>query len=161
MKIAIISDTHDNWANIEAFLVLAKKEKIERLIHCGDVTTPETLEKLIENFSGPIKLACGNAEIRREDFFALAHKFSNLEVFAEWGEWQIDRLKIAFSHQPTKGEDESGFNFVFHGHTHKPWIGQIGQTLIANPGTLGGVFSPPTFALLDTQTGYLELKKLY
>lgn len=161
MKIAIISDTHDNLANIEAFLVLAKEEKVEGLIHCGDVTTPETLEKLVENFEGPIKLVCGNAEIRREEFLTLANKFPNLEVFAIRGEWQVDQLKVAFSHQPALNEDETGFNFVFHGHTHKPWFGEIGTTIIANPGTLGGVFTLPTFACLDTLTGRLELKKLY
>ncbi|MFA5291208.1 MAG: metallophosphoesterase family protein, partial [Candidatus Paceibacterota bacterium] len=83
MKIAVISDIHDNLANLERFLKLAEELKIEGIICCGDVTTPETLEKLVSDFSGPIKLACGNMEIRREEFAEVAERHKNLEVFAE------------------------------------------------------------------------------
>ena len=161
MKIAVISDTHDNIANLERFLELARGLEIEGLISCGDVTTPETLDWLAENFAGPIKVACGNAEIRREEFAGIALKHPNLEVFPGVGEWGVDGLKLAFVHQTRPQIDCGAYNFVFHGHTHKPWIGQIGETLIANPGTLGGVFTAPTFSVLDTQTGHLELKRLY
>ncbi len=161
MKIAIISDTHDNLANLENFLLIAKREKIEGIIHCGDVTTPETLDWLVGKFKGEIKVVCGNADIRREEFFALAENYKNLEVFPEIGRWEVGGLKLAFVHQ-TKPELDCGhYNFVFHGHTHKPWIGQIEETLVANPGTLGGVFTPPTFTILDTETGKLELRRLF
>lgn len=184
MKIAIISDTHDNLANLERFLGQAKTREITGIIHCGDVATPETLEWLTEKFKGEIKVACGNAEIRREEFFELAKKHKNLEVFAEVGEWaphqsvQDKEINIAFVHEPDQAEElaKSGkYNFVFHGHTHKPWIKGVvpedsplgasqgessRSTLIANPGTLGGVFMASTFAVLDTITGRLELVRL-
>lgn len=160
MKIAIISDIHDNLANLERFLVLVKELKIEGIICCGDVTTPETLELLTEGFSGLIKLANGNMEIRREEFAEVAKKHQNLEVFEEVGEWEVDGLKLAFAHKPEQIEpvvEAGGRDFVFYGHTHKPWI----KGVAVNPGTLGGVFTFPTFAVLDTKTGKLELKKLY
>lgn len=184
MKLAIVSDIHDNLANLERFLTLAKELKIEGIICCGDVTTPETLEWLAERFSGPIKLACGNMEIRREEFAEVAKRHKNLEVFAEVGEWKIEKqsrhaLDLAFVHEPDKIEKlaQTGkYNFIFYGHTHKPWIKEVGikncplravqgqslvPIIIANPGTLGGVFTIPTFAVLDIETSQLELKKLY
>ena len=54
--IAIISDSHDNLANLEEFLKQAKKYKVGTIVHCGDVTTPECLEWLVENFNGVIKV---------------------------------------------------------------------------------------------------------
>jgi len=64
MKIAIISDTHDNLENLKKFLDFAKKEKIDVLIHCGDVTNGETLKEIEEKFEGRIYLALGNADIK-------------------------------------------------------------------------------------------------
>lgn len=171
MKIYIISDTHDNLANLEKFLTLAKKEDMVGIIHCGDVAKVETLEFLLSNFSGWVKLVCGNAEINREDFKLLGQKYGNLEVFSEIGalhhtgqgkDGSIE-INIAFVHKPDKTEElaQTGkYNFVFYGHTHKPWISQIGSTLVANPGTLGGVFMAPTFATLDLETGQLVLRRL-
>jgi predicted phosphodiesterase len=199
MKIAIISDIHDNLANLERFLAVfdgpAFAEgygEAKGIICCGDVTTPETLEYLTQNFSGPIKLVCGNAEIRSEEFFSLTKRFPQLEVFAKWGEWKIRESKksrhaldLAFVHKPDRVEEiahglvrqahHKKFSFVFYGHTHQPWVKtapkdpplgtpqgeSLGVTVIANPGTLGGVFTAPTFAVLDTASGRLELKKLY
>jgi len=169
MKIAVISDSHDNMPNLARFLELAKGQGIEGIIHCGDVTTPETLTWLAENFTGPIKLANGNMEIRQEDFKEVAKRHKNLEVFAEVGEWALRQaqgeIRIAFVHRPDKTEElarTGKYDFVFYGHTHKPWIREVkSSVLVANPGTLGGVFSAPTFAILDTETGRLELKKLY
>jgi len=172
MKVAIISDVHDNLTNLEKFLALAKELKIEGIICCGDVTTPETLELLAERFLGPIKLACGNMEIRKEEFSGVALRHKNLEVFPEIGHWNLGSskadLEAVFVHRPGKTEElahslkgKSQLGFVFYGHTHRPWIGQIGEILVANPGTLGGVFMPPTFAVLDTETAKLELKRLF
>ena len=167
MHLAIISDTHDNLANLAEFLRQARDLKVEAIIHCGDVTEPETLEYLARNFEGEIKLVCGNMEIRREDFPRIVERHKNLEIFPEFGEWAISDIEqtVAFAHRPETARPlavSGRYRFVFYGHTHKPWIEQIGGgAFLANPGTLGGVFTSPTYSLLDAKTGKLELKKLY
>lgn len=171
MKIAVISDIHDNLANLERFLKLAEELKIEGIICCGDVTTSETLEFLVSNFEGPIKLACGNTEIGQEKFAEVAERHKNLEVFAEVGALHhteqgksgLVKIDVAFVHRPNKTRElalSGKYSFVFYGHTHRPWISGEGP-IVANPGTLGGVFTAPTFAILGTDTNSLELKKLY
>ena len=35
MKIAIISDTHNNWPNFKKAIEWIKKEKIKLILHCG------------------------------------------------------------------------------------------------------------------------------
>ena len=52
MKIAIISDTHDNVATFKKAVDLIKKEKIKTIIHCGDIFKPEKLNLAI---IGPFK----------------------------------------------------------------------------------------------------------
>jgi len=163
MKIAIIADTHDNLANLDRFFEAIAKREIEGLLHCGDVANIETLTYLTEHFSGEIKLACGNAEINREEFFDLAKQVKNLTVFDELGEWEIDGHRLAFIHKPDQTGElaETGrYDFIFHGHTHQPWIKQIGSVLIANPGALTGGTVAPTYTLFDSVTGRLELVRL-
>ena len=40
MKIAVMSDTHDNIWNLEDALAIIKDEKADLIIHCGDFVAP-------------------------------------------------------------------------------------------------------------------------
>ena len=51
-------------------------------------------------------------------------------------------------------------DYLFYGHDHKPWLQEENSLIIANPGTLGGVFYKASFAILETVNGKLELKIL-
>jgi putative phosphoesterase len=162
MKIAIISDSHDNVPNIDEALKIMQAKGVELIIHCGDVCAPSVLKYLGENFTGPIHLSYGNVDGDKPKMQELATP--NITLHGEVGGLAIDNLKIAFTHFPDNGRKlaESGkYNLVFYGHNHKPWEEVIGQTKLANPGTLAGLFARPTFALYDTETKKLELKILY
>ena len=63
MKIAIISDIHDNLVNLKKCLDWCGQNGAEAVICCGDVTNGETLAFLRDNFRGPIHLVRGNMEI--------------------------------------------------------------------------------------------------
>ena len=162
MKIAIISDSHDNMMTVKTFLDYAKENKIDQIIHCGDVTDLETLKYFSENFSGKIYLCDGNAD---QKFFTPKEVeiFSNIELYNKYGELEIDNLKICFTHYETMGRNYAlmqKYDHVFYGHTHKPWQERIGRTLFSNPGTLAGLFYRASFAVWDTKTNKLELKIL-
>ena len=162
MKIAIFSDLHDNILNLNIFLSWVEKHKIAKLIFCGDLTNVETLKHLTNNFLGEIFIVGGNAD----SFYASdTKKIKNIIYDKNKLEIKIDNQKILVVHKPVDlkkilAEDSSGFDFAFHGHTHKPWLTQQDGLIIANPGTLSEVFSKSSFALLDTETGKLELKIL-
>ena len=179
-KIAIISDSHDNIANTEKFLAWAKKNEIATIIHCGDVSAPSMIKKVIvPMFSGPIHLVHGNVS-DRELLKKVCAEFKNVTLHGDEGFLEIshpliplkrdsppqaggEKIKIAFCHFPEAAKElaQSGkYDLVFYGHTHKPWIENIGKTILANPGTLGGMFSKATFAVFDTTTKNLELKIL-
>jgi hypothetical protein len=157
MKLAIFSDTHDNLATLKQALDWLAKEKIEEIIHCGDLANPDTLDFLIKNFSGPINLARGNA-----DNPELASR-SRVKLWGEYGEVVVEGKKLAFTHFPEKALElakNSRSDFVFYGHTHKPWEEKIGSTRLVNPGNLAGIVYRATFATYDTASDKLELKIL-
>lgn len=47
MQIGLLSDTHNSHDNTRAALDVFRARGVTRLIHCGDVTSPETLLLLV------------------------------------------------------------------------------------------------------------------
>ncbi len=150
MKIAIVSDTHNNMANFKKAIDWIKKEGIQLILHCGDISSQETIDGAVKYFEGEIKFVKGNADFDMPDL-------------PENVETEIEGKKIAFVHFPNEAKKmaQSGkFDVVFYGHTHRPWDEKIGECHLINPGELAGQFNKPTFAVYDTATGELQLKIL-
>ncbi len=150
MKIAIISDTHDNLANFLKVINWLNKEKIQIVLHCGDVCRKETLEEILKNFKGEIRLVSGNADL-------------DLENLPEIGEVEIEGNRIAFTHYPEIAEklaETRKYDLVFYGHDQRPWEKKVGNCRLINPGNVAGVFYKATFAVYNTETDKLELKIL-
>jgi len=162
MKIAIISDTHDNLATLKIFLKFAKENKIQTLIHCGDVATGETLSYIAAEFGNSIYVAEGNMDFGHE-LEITAKKLPNVSYFKGFGQTEINGLQIGFCHFKETALHHcqtEKFDFVFYGHTHKPWEENINHCCLANPGNLAGQFYKATFAVLDVGTKQLDLKIL-
>ncbi len=162
MIIAVISDIHDNLACLEKCLTWCNKNKVANILCCGDITNVETINYLAQNFLGEIFVVAGNAEIYEEKDII---KLTNVHYGGDISINEIGGLNIGLCHQPEKIEKIKelapfGLDFIFYGHTHKPGLEKKGDTIIANPGTLGGVFTQATFAVLDTDKKTLDLKIL-
>jgi len=164
MKIAIISDTHDNLASLKKALFFIKKEEIKVLIHCGDIFKPETLKEGLKEFQGKIYIIFSEADasfskIPQDSFNDLPKN----KVFEKSGQIKIGGKKIAFCHFPEIARnlaESQKYDLVFYGHTHKPWEEKIGRTRLVNPGNIAGILFKSTFAIYDTGTDKLELKIL-
>ena len=160
MKIAILSDTHDNLANLKKCLDFLKKEEIKIILHCGDVCGVETMKEIKKKFKGKIYLTFGNA-----DFQELKEKikkgwFKSIEFSENFKEIVIDDLKIGLCHSLELGEklcQSKRYDFFFFGNTHKPSLKKIGGCYLANPGNLANLYFQPTFAILDTKSKKLNL----
>jgi len=169
MKIAIISDTHGNVANFKKAVNWLKKEKIDTLLHCGDIGDPESLKESLIDFDGEFLGVLGNMD---KDFKIELKEYQNSrtrvteEVLeTEFGNPSASsgQVKIAIIHKPDQAEKlaESGkYDLVFYGHTHRPWEDKVGDCRVINPGELAGQINKPTFAIYDTDTDELELKIL-
>jgi len=165
VKIAVISDTHDNLANFKKAISEIKKEKIKFLIHCGDIFEPETIKETLKDFSGKAHFVLSNVD---EDYFrnlseAYFKDFSNLKIWRKFGEIKIENRKIAFCHSPKtafKLAFSRKYDIIFYGHLHKPWETKVKGIKLVNPGNIAGLFFRPTFAIYDTKTRKLELRIL-
>lgn len=161
MKIAVISDSHDNLATVEKFTAFAETGKIESVIHCGDVASGETLEFLAKKYGGTINIALGNADFEEQLADAGAKFGERLKIIKGFGRLEIGGLKIGFCHYLETAKrhcEKERLDFAFYGHSHKPWMETLGSCVLANPGTLAGVLCKATFAVLDAETKKLSLK---
>lgn len=161
MKIAIISDIHDNLVNLKKCLKICRKNNIKTMICCGDVTNYETLNILATKFEGNIFLVKGNAEIYPDEEIK---QYKNINYAGKVGLWEINNKKIGACHEPyliEKVLEKGKSDIIFYGHTHKPWEYKKNDIKIVNPGTLGGVFTMATFAIWNMDKNSLKLEILY
>jgi len=159
MKIAIISDSHDNSTNLKKIYLIIKEEKIKTIIHCGDIASIDILKEIFSKFEGKIYAALGNLDKDRDFSIEKDPKLPQLKVFPEYGTIK----DIAFTHFPEiakKLSENNKYKIVFYGHTHKPWEEKINKTRMVNPGNVAGIIYRATFAIYDTITEKLILKIL-
>jgi len=176
MKVAIISDVHDNLTNLEKFLDWVKENNLDEIFVCGDLCATATLVKVLApGFSGKIRLVFGNVcnrDLEKEK----VGEFKNVIHYGDLAEFNISKRMgvdsnadergwiVAMTHFPEvakKLAESQKYDMVFYGHSHQPWIEQVGKTVLANPGTLAGMFSEATFAVWNTASNKLELKRLW
>lgn len=160
-KIAIISDTHDNLATIDKFLAYIKINPVEAIIHCGDIAQGDTLGHIADNFNGKILAAFGNMDYRDSVKAIVKELPKKIILFDDFGQTEFCGLEIGFCHFKETGQahlKKQRFDYIFYGHTHKPWMEKIDDCCFANPGTLAGMFYGATFAILDAKKNKLDLK---
>lgn len=157
MKLAIISDIHDNLQYLTSCITYCKKQKIEIVLCCGDITNNETVKKL-GDFKIPVYTIRGNADIFDDKVISTV---SLVHYLGRTGEVVLDNKKIGLCHEPFFFNDllPNGYDVIFYGHTHKPWIETKEKTHIINPGALNGMPSSSTFAVWDTKKPLPELVK--
>jgi putative phosphoesterase len=160
MKVVIISDIHDNIVNLKKCLLWCKDNKIETLICCGDITSDDTLKVIVRGFKRIIHIVGGNVILFKEDEI---FKYENVYYYGEFGRFRVDDKRVGLCHEIYfigKVMELGKCDIIFYGHTHKPWQSKKLDTILLNPGTLGGMFNRSTFAVWDTEITNLELKIL-
>lgn len=159
MKIAIISDIHDNQENLRACLDWCRKNDIAQIICCGDMANSETLAELA-SFSGAIHLVAGNCDLY---YGEEVEQYENIKYYGKIGYAEIGGFMAGICHENylvKKVIEKKPVNIVFFGHTHRPWIKDANNVKTVNPGTLGGWNARPTFAFWDTEKRSLELIRI-
>jgi putative phosphoesterase len=161
MKVAVLSDTHDNIWNVEK--ALKKLGDAQALIFCGDLCAPFTLKMLAEGIKGHVHCLLGNNDGDPLLLSTVAAKAGNVTLYQAAGELELDGKRLAFAHYPLVGKAlaHSGlYDAVFSGHTHEGQSEIVGETLWANPGEVMGRLGEASFGLYDTATGAYEVIKL-
>jgi putative phosphoesterase len=166
MKLGVLSDTHNNLTNLERALAFFRREGVHTVIHCGDLTSPETASALsgfrVIHSAGNNDYA--NGAIREVLLGLDPTNFSGL-IFS--GEVDGVQLAVVHGHMARSARDlaSSGrFQYVFTGHSHRRKDEWVGDTRLVNPGALGGLKAEErSIFLLDTSSGvgrFYELSQL-
>jgi putative phosphoesterase len=154
-------------------LTYCSDKKIIKIICCGDLASNETLDFFCDNFSGEILYTFGNMEEGHMNISALQKSdampgniihYRNSNIHIKFGETKIEKKLVAFVHFPDKAKRlaETGkYDFVFYGHTHKPWEENMKNCKLLNPGNVTGDFYPPTFAIWNTENDHFELVRIH
>jgi len=162
MKIAIISDIHDNMHNLKLAYQKAKELGAEQIICLGDFINPG-VPKFLAKSEIPVFSIWGNNDGEKCLIMRVAlEKGSNLTISDKIYDFlEIDGRKIFMTHFGDLAEPmaKSGeYDVVFHGHTHEKSENKIGDCLLVNPGELSshktGVAS---FSLYNTEDNTAEI----
>jgi len=136
ITIGLISDTH-GLLRPEVFAAL---EGVSEILHAGDVGTADILTEL--NTIAPTRAVYGNTD---------APGRSDL---SERLELMIGNIRVLVTHghelgAPTPAKLVEAYpnaEVIVYGHTHKPLVTRVGDTLVVNPGAAG----PRRFELLPS-----------
>jgi putative phosphoesterase len=159
MKIAVMSDSHDNIWNLRKALAVIKAEGCAKIIHCGDFVAPFMFKEL-EQAGIPVYAVFGNNDGDK----ALLTRFAlesdgRITLFPLVGELSADTCRIAFTHEWIVAEGlaaTGNYDLVCFGHSHQPAEHRRGTTLAVNPGEIMGKDGAPGFCIYDTVTRTMQ-----
>lgn len=151
MRIGILSDTHDNLAPTRKAIELFNRTRVEYVIHAGDYTSPFTL-KLFKELHCPYTGVFGNND--GDKLLLQERAGGNLRSQPYLFTLHNRRIVVMHEHHVVEALADSGhFDLVVYGHTHKPDIRKVKNTLIVNPGEVGTwLHGTSTVALVDLNT---------
>jgi len=158
MRIAVLSDSHDNiWKLAAAMPHLAAADAV---IHCGDLCSPFMVRRLGDGLKGkPLHIVWGNND---GDTFLIsrnAAEYPSIVLHGELAAIDLGGLRVAVNHYPgiARGLAHSGeYGLVCYGHDHTRHEEWIGNCLLLNPGELMGMNGSSTIALVDGATRGVE-----
>ena len=140
MRIGLTGDTHNNINNIAKICAIFNQEKVDFVVHTGDITLPKSLEAF-SMLDMPLKGVFGNndqGELKGLNEVCKSYKFDFSNSFRQ--DFALDR-KIFTVHDPLDiSENFYGQgNIILHGHTHRYRNEVFKETHIFNPGECDGL----------------------
>ena len=166
MRLAVISDIHDNVWKLEGALERARGS--DAMICCGDLCSPFIVHQLGRGFAGPIHIVFGNNDGDLFRITANAAKYPQIRIHGEMMRGEFGGKRIAANHYDNiaRAIAASGdYDVVCYGHNHVYEVSRTGRTLAINPGAvMGATFAADgscadvasTFVIYDTQTDRAE-----
>lgn len=138
MRIGVVSDTHNNIANVREIVSLFNAAGVARVVHTGDITKAKTLD-IFAGLDAPLYGVFGNNDVERDALEASIRKhgftFQEPPLELHWG-----GRRIVVVHDPRDfdGVASDGHDLALHGHTHMHRCECEHGQLVFNPGECAG-----------------------
>jgi uncharacterized protein len=159
MLIGIMSDTHDNLILVKKAIELFNDRKVGYVIHAGDYTSPFTL-KLFKELKCRYVGIFGNND--GDKLLLLERAEGNIR--SQPYIFTLNNRKIVVMHEHNVADalaDSGHFDLVIYGHTHKPDVRKVKNTLVVNPGEVSSwLYGKSTVALADLDKMEAEIVEL-
>jgi len=154
MKIALLSDSHDNWNALKSAVTKANQKRYDVMLFAGDLTRPKGVEILAE-FAGPVHQIVGNMGQSIDGIWAEAKDTDNVIFHGEVCDIERKGVRMYMQHRPETVDTEAQtdtYDLCVHGHLHEFRHERIGGTHLINPGALTRRSHPPEWAVFNTKT---------
>ena len=162
MKIGVVSDTHNNLKNIEIIINLFNDIKVPIVIHTGDISNANTLEKFSKLNSELIGVY-GNNDRNEPGLEEVAQKY-NFQFQEPPRRLSLLNREIVIFHEPDNIDkflsENLLINVVLYGHTHRYENNIRNGVLYFNPGESAGMQEGSNaIGILDLKN--LEAKRIF
>lgn len=141
MRLGIVSDTHNNLKNCRKIVELFNAASVDLVVHTGDITQAKTIE-IFAHLDMPMTGVFGNNDQERDSLEAavtrLGFNFIEPPLPLEYA-----GRKIVVVHDPLElaQVNQSEFDVILHGHTHRQLIDRSDGRLTFNPGECAGMMT--------------------
>ena len=131
MRIAVVSDSHGGKLHLERFVQYCRAEKIDQVIHLGDVV--EDALYLRKNLEIPVALVAGNCDFYSREAREITLRLENKRFLLLHG----DKYGVKYGYERLSYyAEENRADCTLFGHTHRAFAGYVGNALLVNPGAL-------------------------
>lgn len=149
MRVGIISDTHGQVDFTRPAVRMLESLDVERLLHCGDIGSPEVVELLAP---WPTDYVFGNCDVEQRLLRTAIERAGHV-CHGEFADLTIEGVRIALLHSHDRrlfaASIGSGrYDTICYGHTHVAAIEKRGETLLVNPGAVYRA-NPHSIAVLE------------
>lgn len=150
MRLGVISDTHGQIHRALDAVRMLESLDVDRLLHCGDIGTPEVVALLS---AWPTHYVFGNCDYDTLVLEAAIAATGNAVCHGAFGELELDGVRIGLLHSHDARRFRSAlssgaYDLVCYGHTHVAAMDRHGDTMALNPGAIHRA-NPRSIAVVD------------
>ena len=162
MLVGVVSDTHNNIKNIENIINIFNREKVDLVIHTGDISKAKTL-RLFSSLQCSMTGVFGNNDRIEEGLKEVCYEY-NFNFQEPPLSLSLEGKKIAVFHEPelidSYIKEHTDVQLIIHGHTHRYTEETQNNIIIFNPGeSAGSLKGKNALGIIDLNN--LEIRRIF
>lgn len=130
-RVAVVSDSHGGKLHLERFAEYCRAEGVARIFHLGDIV--DDAKWLRARLELPMDCVAGNCDLFSDWPREARVEIEGKRLLLVHG----DRFGVKYGYERLSYyAEENHADAALFGHTHRPFSGYVGPSLLINPGAL-------------------------